>query len=85
MYYCVKQKKKIFDVLTLTKRRNTSVSPKKKRKMKKANASHVRVTNEHGFSPLFGLSYNPVTVSAFGYLQLPSLDFDTSQNHTSFM
>lgn len=53
--------------------------------MKRTGAHDVRDTNAHSFSPLFGLSYNPVTVSAFGYLQLPSLDFDTSQNHASFM
>lgn len=57
----------------------------KKSQMKRTNASDVRDPNAHGFSPLFGLSYNPVTVSAFGYLQLPSLDFDTSNTHTSFM
>jgi hypothetical protein len=53
--------------------------------MKKTSHSDGRDKNGNGFSPLFGLSYNPVTVSAFGYLQLPSLDFDTSNTHTSFM
>jgi hypothetical protein len=37
------------------------------------------------FAPLFGMAYNPVSVSAFGYLSLPSLEFGSSDQHTSFM
>ena len=38
-----------------------------------------------GHTPLFGLAYNPLSVSAFGYLSLPTLDFDDSHKYTSFM
>ena len=43
--------------------------------------------NKHdsAFAPLFGMAYNPVSVSAFGYLSLPSLEFGSSDQHTSFM
>ena len=36
-------------------------------------------------TPLFGMAYNPLSVSAFGYLSLPTLDFDDSHKYTSFM
>jgi hypothetical protein len=38
-----------------------------------------------GYTPLFGMAYNPLSVSAFGYLSLPTLDFDDSHKYTSFM
>ena len=38
-----------------------------------------------GHTPLFGMAYNPLSVSAFGYLSLPTLDFDDSHKYTSFM
>ena len=50
--------------------------------MKQAGAAG-KAAESH--TPLFGMAYNPLSVSAFGYLSLPSLDFDGSEAHTSFM
>jgi hypothetical protein len=35
--------------------------------------------------PLFGLAYSPIQASAFGSLTIPSLDFEGSEQFTSFM
>jgi hypothetical protein len=68
-----------------------------KKKEKKGPESQKKEKNEkrrkgmknqeaaQGYTPLFGMAYNPLSVSAFGYLSLPTLDFDDSHKYTSFM
>ena len=48
----------------------------------KQQAQH---SGDYGHTPLFGMAYNPLSVSAFGYLSLPTFEFDTSDKYTSFM
>ena len=54
-------------------------------KQKEGDAHVAKYDTTPSYGSLFGLAYSPIQVSAFGSLALPSLDFDGSHRHTSFM
>jgi hypothetical protein len=69
------------------KRKEKGPRKPKKRKEKKRRGMKNQEANAktEGYTPLFGMAYNPLSVSAFGYLSLPTIDFDDSHKYTSFM
>ena len=64
------------------KKKKKTKTPKKRKKMKPETVADAAAANH---TPLFGMAYNPLSVSAFGYLSLPSFDFDGSDSLNSFM
>ena len=71
------------------KKRNPGSPPTQKQKKRKSKKKKMKQQAQHsgdyGHTPLFGMAYNPLSVSAFGYLSLPTFEFDTSERYTSFM
>ena len=54
-------------------------------KQKEGEAHVAKYDTKPSYGSLFGLAYSPIQVGAFGGLALPSLEFDGSHRHTSFM
>jgi hypothetical protein len=77
------KKKGCLVVLKKEKKRGPESQKKEKRRKKEKKMKNQEAAQ--GYTPLFGMAYNPLSVSAFGYLSLPTLDFDDSHKYTSFM
>jgi hypothetical protein len=78
----LREKKGCLVVIKKEKKKGPESQKKKKRKKRKGMKNQEAA---QGHTPLFGMAYNPLSVSAFGYLSLPTLDFDDSHKYTSFM
>jgi hypothetical protein len=84
-FFCSAKKKG--GLVVIKKKKKGPRKPKKEKKGKKEKKMKNQDANAktEGYTPLFGMAYNPLSVSAFGYLSLPTLDFDDSHKYTSFM
>jgi hypothetical protein len=77
--------------LVVIKKKKKRAPESQKKKAKKRKKEKEKMKNQEpnskveAHTPLFGMAYNPLSVSAFGYLSLPTLDFDDSHKYTSFM
>jgi hypothetical protein len=71
--------------LVVIKKRKEKGPRKPKKEKRKGMKNQEPNAKTEGYTPLFGMAYNPLSVSAFGYLSLPTLDFDDSHKYTSFM
>jgi hypothetical protein len=83
-FFCSAKKKGGLVVIKKEKKKGPESQKKKKEKKKKRKGMKNQEAAQ-GYTPLFGMAYNPLSVSAFGYLSLPTLDFDDSHKYTSFM